>query len=198
MIPLPLGIDLTGRNNSLGFPPGFWQDLSSFFKNICAESEDFVSCECVRSWQRVLHWQPHILLFFQSYTTAASDHTALLAAPLALRARMNDVQEATSPGTSLSGPATCVSKVELRVSCKALLDRDTLNKSDPCVMLMVQTNGQWTEVRPLLFLFLWSDKCAFEAPQSWRVKCWGWSVKPQFYIWLFLRMWSTIFSFYLF
>ncbi|XP_053179499.1 copine-7 [Scomber japonicus] len=59
---------------------------------------------------------------------------------------MNDVQEATSPATSLSGPATCVSKVELRVSCKALLDRDTLNKSDPCVILMIQTNGQWTEL----------------------------------------------------
>lgn len=59
---------------------------------------------------------------------------------------MNDVQEATSPATSLSGPATCVSKVELRVSCKSLLDRDTLNKSDPCVILMVQTNGQWTEL----------------------------------------------------
>lgn len=64
---------------------------------------------------------------------------------------MNDVQEATSPATSLSGPATCVSKVELRVSCKALLDRDTLNKSDPCVIIMVQTNGQWTEVSPLPF-----------------------------------------------
>ncbi|XP_067352635.1 copine-7 isoform X3 [Channa argus] len=59
---------------------------------------------------------------------------------------MNDIQEATSPATSLSGPATCVTKVELRVSCKALLDRDTLNKSDPCVILMVQTNGQWTEL----------------------------------------------------
>uniref|UniRef100_G3PT78 Copine VII n=1 Tax=Gasterosteus aculeatus aculeatus TaxID=481459 RepID=G3PT78_GASAC len=59
---------------------------------------------------------------------------------------MNDVLEAISPATSLSGPATCVSKVELRVSCKALLDRDTLNKSDPCVILMVQTNGQWTEL----------------------------------------------------
>lgn len=70
---------------------------------------------------------------------------------------MNEIQEATSPATSLSGPAACVSKVELRVSCKALLDRDTLNKSDPCVMLMVQTNGQWTEVSPSLqtcFLFL--------------------------------------------
>lgn len=63
---------------------------------------------------------------------------------------MNELQEATSPGTSLSGPAACVSKVELRVSCKALLDRDTLNKSDPCVILMVQTNGQWTEVSPSL------------------------------------------------
>uniref|UniRef100_A0A674MHM0 Copine 7 n=1 Tax=Takifugu rubripes TaxID=31033 RepID=A0A674MHM0_TAKRU len=59
---------------------------------------------------------------------------------------MNEIQEATSPATSLSGPAACVSKVELRVSCKALLDRDTLNKSDPCVILMVQTNGQWTEL----------------------------------------------------
>lgn len=65
-------------------------------------------------------------------------------------ARMNEIQEATSPATSLSGPAACVSKVELRVSCKALLDRDTLNKSDPCVILMVQTNGQWTEVSPSL------------------------------------------------
>ena len=74
---------------------------------------------------------------------------------------MNDVQEATSPATSLSGPATCVSKVELRVSCKALLDRDTLNKSDPCVVLMVQTNGQWTEVR-LLLLPLQCNKCAAE------------------------------------
>ncbi|KAL3065472.1 copine-7 [Trematomus bernacchii] len=59
---------------------------------------------------------------------------------------MNDVLEAVSPATSLSGPATCVSKVELRVSCKGLLDRDTLNKSDPCVILMVQNNGQWTEL----------------------------------------------------
>uniref|UniRef100_A0A674EXC0 Copine 7 n=1 Tax=Salmo trutta TaxID=8032 RepID=A0A674EXC0_SALTR len=36
--------------------------------------------------------------------------------------------------------------VELRVACKALLDRDTLNKSDPCVILMVQNQGQWTEL----------------------------------------------------
>uniref|UniRef100_A0A673MVJ4 C2 domain-containing protein n=1 Tax=Sinocyclocheilus rhinocerous TaxID=307959 RepID=A0A673MVJ4_9TELE len=52
-------------------------------------------------------------------------------------------------------PVACVSKVELRVSCKSLLDRDTLNKSDPCVMLMVQNQGQWTEVS-FLFSF-WSQ-----------------------------------------
>ncbi|KAM4018690.1 copine-7 isoform 2-T2 [Anomaloglossus baeobatrachus] len=42
--------------------------------------------------------------------------------------------------------ATCVSKVELRVCCKNLLDRDTLNKSDPCVLLLMQSQGQWMEV----------------------------------------------------
>ncbi|KAJ8271411.1 hypothetical protein COCON_G00102700 [Conger conger] len=52
-----------------------------------------------------------------------------------------------SPAAALSAvPTACVSKVELRVSCKALLDRDTLNKSDPCAILMVQAQGQWTEL----------------------------------------------------
>lgn len=60
---------------------------------------------------------------------------------------MSDSPDATSPAAALTGvPSACVSKVELRVSCKALLDRDTLNKSDPCVILMVQNQGQWTEV----------------------------------------------------
>uniref|UniRef100_A0A8C0E6T8 C2 domain-containing protein n=1 Tax=Bubo bubo TaxID=30461 RepID=A0A8C0E6T8_BUBBB len=36
--------------------------------------------------------------------------------------------------------------VELRVSCRHLLDRDTLNKSDPCVLLLMQSQGQWMEV----------------------------------------------------
>lgn len=78
---------------------------------------------------------------------------------------MNEIQEATSPATSLSGPAACVSKVELRVSCKALLDRDTLNKSDPCVILMVQTNGQWTEVSPSL------NTCFFFLPPAFICAC---------------------------
>ncbi|XP_012670190.1 copine-7 [Clupea harengus] len=56
---------------------------------------------------------------------------------------MSNSPDAISPAAALSGVP--VSKVELRVSCKFLLDRDTLNKSDPCVILMVQTQGQWTE-----------------------------------------------------
>lgn len=44
-------------------------------------------------------------------------------------------------------PLAVLSKVELRVSCKHLLDRDTLNKSDPCVLLLMQSQGQWMEVR---------------------------------------------------
>lgn len=82
----------------------------------------------------------------QSYTTTSPRTASLVGRSLLPWARMNDVLEATSPATSLSGPATCVTKVELRVSCKALLDRDTLNKSDPCVILMVQNDGQWIEL----------------------------------------------------
>lgn len=47
---------------------------------------------------------------------------------------------------SPQAPLAVLSKVELRVSCKHLLDRDTLNKSDPCVLLLMQSQGQWTEV----------------------------------------------------
>ncbi|XP_023695484.1 copine-7-like isoform X1 [Paramormyrops kingsleyae] len=54
---------------------------------------------------------------------------------------MNDTQDQTS-----SPPARNACKVELRVSCKNLLDRDTLNKSDPCVILMGQGEGDWEEI----------------------------------------------------
>ncbi|KAF4082832.1 hypothetical protein AMELA_G00132760 [Ameiurus melas] len=59
---------------------------------------------------------------------------------------MSESQEATSPVAGIGGPVACVTKVELRVSCKSLLDRDTLKKSDPCVVLLVQSQGQWTEL----------------------------------------------------
>ncbi|NXV80486.1 CPNE7 protein, partial [Atlantisia rogersi] len=51
-----------------------------------------------------------------------------------------------APEPSSQAPLAVLSKVELRVSCKHLLDRDTLNKSDPCVLLLMQSQGQWMEV----------------------------------------------------
>lgn len=51
-----------------------------------------------------------------------------------------------APEPSPQAPLAVLSKVELRVSCKHLLDRDTLNKSDPCVLLLMQSQGQWMEV----------------------------------------------------
>ncbi|XP_023683228.1 copine-4 [Paramormyrops kingsleyae] len=40
----------------------------------------------------------------------------------------------------------CLSKVELRVACKGISDRDALSKPDPCVVLKMQSHGQWFEV----------------------------------------------------
>lgn len=59
---------------------------------------------------------------------------------------MTEIQDLASQASLGVVSATCVSKVELRVSCKHLLDRDTLNKSDPCVVLLMQSQGQWMEV----------------------------------------------------
>ncbi|KAM5207443.1 copine-7 isoform 4-T4 [Hipposideros larvatus] len=43
-------------------------------------------------------------------------------------------------------PAPCASKVELRLSCRHLLDRDPLTKSDPSVVLLLRSQGQWVQV----------------------------------------------------
>ncbi|XP_032245842.1 copine-7 isoform X1 [Phoca vitulina] len=43
-------------------------------------------------------------------------------------------------------PAPRASKVELRLSCRHLLDRDPLTKSDPSVVLLLQSQSQWVQV----------------------------------------------------
>lgn len=43
------------------------------------------------------------------------------------------------------------SRVELRVSCHGLLDRDTLTKPHPCVLLKLYSDEQWVEVRARAF-----------------------------------------------
>ncbi|ERE75520.1 copine-4 [Cricetulus griseus] len=40
----------------------------------------------------------------------------------------------------------CLTKVELRVACKGISDRDALSKPDPCVILKMQSHGQWFEI----------------------------------------------------
>lgn len=48
----------------------------------------------------------------------------------------------------------CLTKVELRVACKGISDRDALSKPDPCVILKMQSHGQWFEVGVQLYIYL--------------------------------------------
>ena len=50
-------------------------------------------------------------------------------------------------------PASCHSKVELRVSCNNLLDKDIMSKSDPLCALYILHGGKWYEVCDVDILF---------------------------------------------
>ncbi|KAK7498760.1 hypothetical protein BaRGS_00009852, partial [Batillaria attramentaria] len=43
------------------------------------------------------------------------------------------------------GAAQCVSKVELRIECRNLRNRDATSKSDPCAVLFLHSSGKWRE-----------------------------------------------------
>ncbi|XP_058504790.1 copine-4 isoform X2 [Solea solea] len=57
---------------------------------------------------------------------------------------MSDIYESSSDSLDLFSP--CLTKVELRLTCKGISDRDALSKPDPCVVLNMQSHGQWMEV----------------------------------------------------
>ncbi|KAM4736433.1 copine-4 isoform 2-T2 [Anableps anableps] len=58
---------------------------------------------------------------------------------------MSDIYESAANSLGLfSSP--CLTKVELRLTCKGISDRDALSKPDPCVILKMQSHGQWMEV----------------------------------------------------
>ncbi|XP_039662951.1 copine-4 isoform X2 [Perca fluviatilis] len=58
---------------------------------------------------------------------------------------MSDIYESAANSLGLfSSP--CLTKVELRVTCKGIPDRDALSKPDPCFVLKMQSHGQWMEV----------------------------------------------------
>ena len=59
---------------------------------------------------------------------------------------MSDIYESAASSLGLfSSP--CLTKVELRIVCKGIQDRDALSKPDPCIALKMQSHGQWLEVR---------------------------------------------------
>ncbi|XP_035975677.1 copine-7 isoform X2 [Halichoerus grypus] len=53
-------------------------------------------------------------------------------------------RRAAAPPGVVPAPRAC--KVELRLSCRHLLDRDPLTKSDPSVVLLLQSQSQWVQV----------------------------------------------------
>ncbi|XP_039973775.1 copine-4 [Xiphias gladius] len=58
---------------------------------------------------------------------------------------MSDIYESAANSLGLfSSP--CLTKVELRLTCKGISDRDALSKPDPCIVLNMQSHGQWIEV----------------------------------------------------
>uniref|UniRef100_A0A7N6BBR5 C2 domain-containing protein n=1 Tax=Anabas testudineus TaxID=64144 RepID=A0A7N6BBR5_ANATE len=57
----------------------------------------------------------------------------------------NDIYESAANSLGLfSSP--CLTKVELRLTCKGISDRDALSKPDPCIVLNMKSHGQWMEV----------------------------------------------------
>uniref|UniRef100_A0A8C1GTQ1 Copine IVa n=2 Tax=Cyprinus carpio TaxID=7962 RepID=A0A8C1GTQ1_CYPCA len=58
---------------------------------------------------------------------------------------MSDIYESAANSLGLFN-SPCLTKVELRVACKGISDRDTLSKPDPCVVIKMQSHGQWLEV----------------------------------------------------
>lgn len=59
--------------------------------------------------------------------------------------KMSNIYESAANTLGLFN-SPCLTKVELRVACKGISDRDALSKPDPCVILKMQSHGQWFEV----------------------------------------------------
>lgn len=52
----------------------------------------------------------------------------------------------SAPPLPTSTPTNLATKVQLSISCRNLLDKDLLSKSDPLVVVYLFTGSQWTEV----------------------------------------------------
>ena len=47
--------------------------------------------------------------------------------------------------TFLANSVAC-SRVDLRIRCDHLIDKDVTSKSDPCAVVFLQDKGRWIEV----------------------------------------------------
>ncbi|KAI7806933.1 hypothetical protein IRJ41_014510 [Triplophysa rosa] len=64
---------------------------------------------------------------------------------------MSDIYESAANSLGLFN-SPCLTKVELRVACKGISDRDALSKPDPCVVIKMQSHGQWLENKTLTLM----------------------------------------------
>eukprot|EP00064_Thunnus_orientalis_P017300 superscaffoldBa00003638_g17381 len=81
---------------------------------------------------------PCILALWRGISSSVS------AKPVELCSMSNIYESAEATLGFISSP--CLTKVELRVACRGISDRDALSKPDPCVVLKMQSHGQWFEV----------------------------------------------------
>ncbi|XP_032413726.1 copine-4 [Xiphophorus hellerii] len=58
---------------------------------------------------------------------------------------MSDILESAAGSLGLFS-SSCLTKVELRLTCKGVSDRDALSRPDPCVVLNMQSHSRWMEV----------------------------------------------------
>lgn len=105
-------------------------------------------CVCARACLRVLNdeWRLPVITVICVFVSLAehSPHTHT----------MSNIYESAANTLGLFN-SPCLAKVELRVTCKGISDRDALSKPDPCVLIKMQSHGQWLEVSGLS---LCSDK----------------------------------------
>ena len=97
---------------------------------------------CVCVWIQYIHKCVSLHFCPTIHTNCA---VCVCVSPAACVSRMSNIYESAEATLGfISSP--CLTKVELRVACRGISDRDALSKPDPCVVLKMQSHGQWFEV----------------------------------------------------
>lgn len=91
---------------------------------------------------RTLHW---LLCGRRGCSVQALSLTDLFSFSEQGMKKMSNIYESAANTLGIFN-SPCLTKVELRVACKGISDRDALSKPDPCVILKMQSHGQWFEV----------------------------------------------------